>query len=250
MNIKTPDAGTIPELKKLWQQAFGDTPAFIDGFFATGFSPDRCRCVTREDRLIAALYWFDCTLNGEKWAYLYAVATEESCRGQGICAALLRDTHRHLQENGYAGAVLTPANAHLWDYYGKFGYSTFGGVVTETVLPSEASSVAEITPGEYTLLRAAYLPENALDQRSVYGYYATWGGFYRCEYGCFAAAWDEETLYVQEFLGDEDCLPGVLAALGAKKGVLRRPGGSEPCGMYLKFRQNADTPGYLGFPLM
>ena len=59
MTINAPIPRQIPQLKALWQQAFGDTAAFIDNFFATGFAPVRCRCLTLDGDVAAALYWFD-----------------------------------------------------------------------------------------------------------------------------------------------------------------------------------------------
>ena len=46
MRIDYPQEHQLDELKKLWQEAFGDEEAYIDCFFDTAFSPDRCRCVT------------------------------------------------------------------------------------------------------------------------------------------------------------------------------------------------------------
>ena len=73
------------EKTALWQQAFGDSRVFIDGFFRTGYSPDRCRFLERDGRLAAILYWFDCQWAGKKVAYIYSVATDKDFRGQGLC---------------------------------------------------------------------------------------------------------------------------------------------------------------------
>ena len=65
MIINAPDSAQIPALRRLWQQAFGDSEQFLDIFFETAYSPDRCRCVIVDDQLAAALYWFDCGYQGE-----------------------------------------------------------------------------------------------------------------------------------------------------------------------------------------
>ena len=75
MTIDLPKPGQIPQLRQLWQEAFGDSDAFLDSFFSLSFAPERCRCVTEENHVTAALYWFDCSCHGGKMAYLYAVAT-------------------------------------------------------------------------------------------------------------------------------------------------------------------------------
>ena len=97
MIINQPQSSHIPALRQLWKQAFGDPDAFLDGFFETGFSPDRCRCIMLDQQILAALYWFDCTWNGKKIAYLYAVATDLQYRGNGLCRALMENTHLHLK---------------------------------------------------------------------------------------------------------------------------------------------------------
>ena len=55
MNIDVPRKGQIPALRALWREAFGDSDAFLDTFFATGFSPDRCRCIVEGGEAQAAL---------------------------------------------------------------------------------------------------------------------------------------------------------------------------------------------------
>ena len=49
MTIDKPNADQIAGLRQLWKEAFGDEEAFLDDFFGTGFSPDRCRCITIEN---------------------------------------------------------------------------------------------------------------------------------------------------------------------------------------------------------
>jgi hypothetical protein len=75
MNINAPTLDLIPALRGLWKEAFGDSDDFLDMFWRTAFSYDRCRCVTVDGEVAAALYWFDCECRGERVAYIYAVAT-------------------------------------------------------------------------------------------------------------------------------------------------------------------------------
>ena len=245
MNINAPTPAQIPQLKALWQQAFGDTDEFIDGFFRTGFSPERCRCITLEGQIVAALYWFD---TEENFAYLYAVATEESHRGKGLCRNLMESTHKHLTEMGYAGAVLVPAEPGLWGYYGKLGYTPFGSSCTFSADSGNATVLEEISLPQYAKLRQTYLPANALTESAAMAYYSTWGKFYRNQDCLFAAAVHNDTLYIQEYFGNPDAAPGIVAALGCTQGNFRTPGGDDPCGMYLLLKA-ATPPAYLGFPL-
>jgi predicted acetyltransferase len=108
MRIDAPTTAQIPALRALWKEAFADEDVFLDIFFSASFSPERCRCLTVQDQLAAALYWMDCSAGEAKLAYIYAVATAKAYRGRGLCRALLEDTHAVLKRMGYAGAILVP----------------------------------------------------------------------------------------------------------------------------------------------
>ena len=70
MTIDSPKIDQLPQLRALWKEAFGDTDAYLDSFFTLGFSPERCRCVTEDGQVSAALYWFDCPYtSGGGWEY-------------------------------------------------------------------------------------------------------------------------------------------------------------------------------------
>lgn len=122
--FQQPFYSQILELRQLWKDTFGDSDTFLNIFFETAFSLERCTCVTSYTYLVASLYWFDCEFFGQKIAYIYAVATAKEFRGQGICHALMKYTHEHLKMHGYAGAILSPAEESLFSFYEKMGYRT------------------------------------------------------------------------------------------------------------------------------
>ncbi len=241
----------IPALKQLWKQAFGDPEAFIDGFFHTGFRPDRCQCIYREDQLAAALYWFDCLWQGKKLAYVYAVATGEAFRGQGICRKLMADTHAHLKKHGYAGAVLVPGSTALFSMYEKMGYRGFCPMEKKTVLAAgETVQLRPVNPDAYGQLRQAYLPEDAVvHQGEILRFAAGFADFYTDGECLFCGTGEEGSFYFQEFLGDREKIPGILKALGVKKGTVRLPGGQTPFAMYYKLTDEPGMPAYFGIPL-
>lgn len=238
-------------LKALWQQAFGDTQAFIDGFFRVGFSEARCRYIERDGKLAAALYWFDCRWEGKKLAYIYGVATDQDFRGQGLCRGLMEDTHARLQEQGYAGAVLVPAGEGLFEMYAKMGYRGFCPMEKKTVLPGGPAAKAErLSPEMYEQLRAERLPQGGVLQgQDALAFYDTYGGFYCSGDSLFCAARENDTLYIQEFLGDPRELPGIVAALGCSAAQVRLPGGEKYFAMYRSFTQENILPSYFGIPL-
>lgn len=179
MIIKPPEKENIPDLTKLWMQAFGDSKEFIDIFFRTGFSFDRCLLAQEPDQVLAALYWFDCLWNGKKVAYLYAIATDENHRGKGICRALMQHTRLHLQSKGYAGAILVPADESLEKMYGKMGYQS----ITPPAVygdPQQKASWEAVTPEEYLSLRQQYLPDGGVQHTlPALQYLSHFARFYR-----------------------------------------------------------------------
>ena len=122
MTISEPNPSLIPQLRDLWKAAFGDSDEFLDMFYATAYASERCRCVLDGNTVAAVLYWFDCTCQGQKLAYIYAVATDPGYRNQGLCRRLMEDTASHLKNEGYAGALLLPQDPELRQMYGKMGY--------------------------------------------------------------------------------------------------------------------------------
>ena len=241
MNIDT------APMKALWKQAFGDPDTFIDGFFSTGFSPEQCCCLHDGDRLTAALYWFRCVCRQKKVAYIYAVATEERYRGQGMCRKLMEKTHALLKSQGYAGAILVPAKPELISLYEKLGYSVCCSIDKRTIAAADPVALTPISPDEYRVTRLKMLGDHAAQQVDGWDFLLTYNGFYKAEGCIFCAAQEKDTVYFQEFLGDTAKLPGIIAALGGKTGVVRLPG-TQPFAMYHGFTDDP-PPTYFNLPM-
>lgn len=240
----------LPALKDLWQQAFGDTPAFIDGFFRTGFSPDRCRCLYVGDRLAAALYWFDCLWKDKHIAYVYAVATDTAFRGQGLCRRLMEDTHSYLRHSGYAGAILVPGTPDLFALYKKLGYIPCCPM--ETVTVSAGATPAPVKPvsvGDYTASREQRLPTDAVWQDSTaLTYGETFLSFYESGRSVFCGVVEENAFIFQEFIGDMEDIPEIIPYFNCRSGIVSIPGG-HPRAMYLALDEDTALPTYFGIPL-
>ena len=241
--------GTEP-LRQLWKQAFGDTDAFLDSFFTLGFSPDRCRQITTDGKVVAALYWFDCSFNSKKIAYLYAVATDKAYQGKGLCRLLIEDTHRHLKALGYAGALLVPGNAGLFDLYKKLGYSTCCSVNEFTCKADGAASLKFIEMDEYFHRRKSYLLAGSVEpESSMLTFLNEQYFYYMGEDFILSATAEGDTLVVAEFLGDPTAAPGIVGALGKKEGRFRTPGNDKPFAMYFPLTPDLDKPTYFALAL-
>ncbi len=240
----------LNQLKTLWRAAFGDTDAFIDRFFATGFSEDRCNYRLENGQVCSALYWFDCQWEGQTLAYIYALATDPAHRGKGFGATLLQQTHKLLHRRGYGGCVLCPADG-LIPYYQRLGYEVCSYVNQfDAAAYGEPAALRPISAAEYAALRKGYLPAGAVLQEGVLlDFLGTWTQFYQGKDFLLCAAREKSTLYVQEFLGDPAAVPGILQALGIPKSQFRTPGTQIPSAMFLSLQEATKLPTYLGLPL-
>ncbi len=251
MTIDHPAQAQIPQLRRLWKEAFQDTDDFLDIFFHRAYHQARSRCITRDGVVVAALYWFDCTWNEKKLAYFYAVATDKSCRGQGLCRQLMEDTHRHLKASGYDGCILVPQDDDLYTMYGKFGYRVcsysreFSCAASDTPIP-----LTPVTPAQYAAARQALLPENAVIQDGVtLEFLSTYARLYAGKDLVLAAYPNQGKLTVCELLGDPQAAPHILAALGFREGTFRVPDTQAPFAMYLSLQEDVAAPGYFGLAL-
>jgi len=251
MTIDRPLPQQIPDLRRLWKEAFGDTDEFLDIFFHRAFSYDRCRCVSIDGEVVSALYWFDCTWQNKKLAYIYAVATAKSHKGKGLCRALMESSHRQLQKDGYDGAILCPQNEGLFAMYGKFGYRTCSYVQNfSCVAGGEPIELKEATPAEYAAVRRQLLPKNSVLQEGVtLEFFSTYARLYTGRDLALAAYPDEGELVVCELLGDPESAPQILTALGFKQGSFRVPGNQTPFAMYLSLTGDSAMPTYFGHNL-
>lgn len=239
------DPVPVSGLRRLWQQAFGDTDAFLDLFFAYGFSPERCLWSEEEGRVTAALYWLDCECKGRKLAYIYAVATDEAFRGRGLCRDLMGIAHETLARRGYAGSILVPGEPELAGLYKKLGYRFCGGIREVTCGPGEPVALKKLSRQEYAQLRRRLLPQDSvIQERENLAFLEALGDFYGAEGLCLWAVRDGEGLITGELLGDMSLAPGVVRTLGGSRGQFRAPG-SAPFAMFRPLEE-IPAPAYLG----
>ncbi len=234
MTIDRPTPDLLPSMRALWLEAFGDEGGFFDTFLKTAYAPDRARVLDENGEAIAALYWMDESLDGHKLAYLYAVATKKSHRGQGLCRRLLEDTHAHLARLGYAGAILVPSEPSLFDFYARLGYTPCAPMQS---LACEAAGdplpLRLLNAEEYGTLRARLLPHGGVQQgEAAMRLLAATAALYAGEDLLVAVTENGECTVATELLGDISLAPRVLRTLGTKEGKFRVAGGNAPFAMY------------------
>ncbi len=249
MNINNPTKEQIFELRHLWTETFGDSETFLNQFFSTAFHPDRCRCVTIENEIIAALYWFDCSYQELPIAYIYAVATAKTYRRQGICHKLMADTHLHLNTLGYKGVLLVPANEPLFTFYKNLGYETCCYLQKFSCMAANNPiSIRRIAKTEYASLRKKFLPQNAvIQEKENLDFLETQAELFAGENFLLTAYKKDDILYGIELLGNPKAAPEITAALGCGKGHFRIPGKEIPFAMYYPLEDShLKPPTYFG----
>lgn len=252
MIIDKPAAGQISGLWDLWREAFGDSGEFLEAFFDTAYSPERCLCAAEDARVAAAVYWFDCTVRGKKVAYVYALATALEYRGRGIAHRLMDTLHRTLEQRNYEGVVLVPGTPGLQNFYGSMGYYHCCSV-TEFVCTGAAEEVQlrRVTPEEYAQQRRDILallePDAVIQENENLAFLATQAELYSGQNFLLAACNDADTLVGIELLGDPQTAPGIVRALGYTKGTFRTRGPGKPFAMYRPLSGSTlPAPTYFG----
>ena len=249
MKISNPDIKHIPQLRALWQEAFGDSEEFLDLFFTSAFCTERSVCITEINEVIAALYWFDCTLEGHKIAYIYAVATSIKHRSKGHCRKLMEHTHTKLSQNGYKAAVLVPGSKGLFDMYEKLSYKICSYVNESEFAPSSnKTEITQISKDEFAALRKTYLPKNAvIQEKENLDFLASYAEFYKGKDFVFVCSKDKEKLIVSEILGNTNDAACIVNTLGCKQGFFRTAGKLRPFAMWYDLSEGSiSAPGYFG----
>ena len=247
MKTGFPSPDQTGQLRSLWKEAFGDTDAFLDCFFRVAYAPERCRCISEDGTVKAALYWLDTDCDGQKCAYIYAVATAADSRGKGFCRTLMEDTAAVLRAGGYQGAILVPQDERLRGMYSRMGYlpaTTIGEFSCTGSLPV---SITEVTPTTYAALRRRFLPDRSVEiQGTTLAFLGELARFYAGKN--FAAAVSRETdkLHILEYLGNFQAASGLVAALGFRQATVRTTG-TTPFAMYRPLTPECQKPDYFPF---
>ena len=219
-------------LEAIWREAFPqDTEEEIGDFFALGFAPERGLALYLDGLPVSVLYWFDGVWGGGRFAYLYAVATAGAARGRGYSSRLIGAACESLKGEGYAGALLVPAEPGLFRFYGKLGFSPCCPG-SRTALPG-GGALAPLTPREYEALRKSFLdPGDGVLVGAALEYFGAEGEFYEGIDGVLALAGPPGAPILAERFGQ------ILPPEGAEGYV---PGGA-PTAMFRPLRPGVKAP--------
>ena len=245
-NIHPPAPQDYPALQQLWQEAFGDSPAEIQVFFRTAFSPKRCLCIKPGGEIGAAAYWLDCSYKDGKLAYIYAVATATQYRHKGLCHKLFDQIHRQLLQQGYAGSILVPSEPELAPLYRSMGYEFATGIGNLVCAAKGSIPLSKLDAAAYAALRRSYLsPWDVIQEAENLCYLASFASFYAGSDFLMAGYAEDDTWIGLELLGNASHAPQIVGAMGCMRGTFQTPG-KNPFAMFRPLKDSA-PPGYLGF---
>jgi predicted acetyltransferase len=118
----------ITELKKVWKTCFEDLDEYIELVFESFYKEEYLLFKEIDEKIAASLYLFPFTLRylgkEEKVAYLCGACTLPEFRNRGEMGKLINSALKKLYDDGIPFCALIPSSEKLFDYYGRFGFST------------------------------------------------------------------------------------------------------------------------------
>lgn len=123
MDIRKANPHDYIELRKLWQDSFGDSPEYIDNLYesldATGY------VLYNEKEVVSCLTVFDVgTFEGKPISEIYAVCTKNSARENGYASKLVAFVRDEIKEDGKV-AMICPADEKLIAFYEKLNFISY-----------------------------------------------------------------------------------------------------------------------------
>jgi predicted acetyltransferase len=148
MDVRLLEQADIPQAKALWKQAFGDSDAFIDWYFANKALPGNSLCIF-DGKLASIIHMIpvNVRIQGRLFesAYIAGAATAADRRGEGLMRTLLYESLRLMRERGITVTHLYPFRH---SFYESFGWATYSYVYNRTAKEAPAQPGAEITEPE------------------------------------------------------------------------------------------------------
>ncbi|MBQ2686135.1 MAG: GNAT family N-acetyltransferase [Clostridia bacterium] len=209
----------IDALKRLWLLCFDDGKQFVDLFFERLFDKCICVCAVKGENIAAAQYLIECEFDGKKAYYGYAVGTDPAYRGEGICADMQKAVIGELEKKNVL-YFLSPASEGLKGYYKRIGFADgFFENRISARLCREKKPLLKINADEYVTRRNEYLFARygskfvkwSADVLSVFYDFYMSGGV------CFAVSDVNESLHIDELLGDKDDAERALSCFVSAK---------------------------------
>ncbi|MBR7092424.1 MAG: GNAT family N-acetyltransferase [Clostridia bacterium] len=150
-------SGDAGEVRRLFSLCFDEPAAYTAFYLEHGFRPARTALLRRGGHVCAMLTMIPAGIGGLRGSYLYGVATDPACRGQGLMRRLIGWAAQTAADQDEAFLLLAPANRELARTYGRMGFTPFSRLYEEKVPAQPGLPYTVADEDAFVRLRAAYL---------------------------------------------------------------------------------------------
>jgi predicted acetyltransferase len=144
MDVRLLEKTEIPQAKSLWKEAFGDSDAFIESYFANKILPGNSLGMFDGD-LISVVHMipYKICVQGMllESAFIAGAATAKRKQGEGLMRTLLLESLRLMKKRGI---VITHLYPFKHSFYEKFGWATYSYVHNKTASKATDRTDAEV----------------------------------------------------------------------------------------------------------
>lgn len=137
------------DIYSLWSEAFGDSKEIIDFFFNNLLDFDNALVCRENGEIVSMLFLIPAEIAIEEKIYpayyIYAAATKQIYRKQGIMSALLDFSAEYAKNNNIDFLFLHPANDELYNFYEKNGFQTSFYETVSEISHEEVFSLPDIS---------------------------------------------------------------------------------------------------------
>lgn len=240
----------IPQLKRLWNTAFGNGDSeFSDFYFERFFKSDTCLVNVSEEDIRSAIYLFRGNLRSAEGSrsalFIYAAATFPQYGGRGYMRELINGLYEYGGNNGYE-VCCTVSALDCMELYEKCGMKICTYLNTAEVFPSSEMPLRYgiCTENNFLEMRreltgrmSCFLDWDDASLKFMYEYINFCGAMLEMVFdgkSYYAAVTDEgDCLIIRETNAPEKYFGSIAAAaadrLGAKKTYVYT---AEPCTVY------------------
>ena len=270
------NSALLDSVYALWRETFADSDAWLDFFFAH-HPIEQTLVAVQGEQVVSMLTMLPCaykSVAGTRPAcYLYAIATAESHRGQGLAARLIETAAAEQAALGTELLIVAPAHFSLFFYYADKGFTDYFFVSEQLYhvqeLPEFAGETAPLSADVLFRLRERILSDFVSWDKEAVSFAikaaqrAGGGALHIKIIGGEAAALytvDGDTAFINELIlngcMEEEAVSAVHRAVGAARYIVRTNGYNEEDPMpFAQVRVLAGAPAlafnppYLGLTL-
>ncbi len=145
----------------LWNKVFGDNEAVIREYLERFY--DRVLFYKDGDELLGMLSLLPISVKNRMGYYVYAVATDEKHRGEGIATKLIEYAKDLCSKDEFL--ILVPASNSLIEFYERFGFYGISCVAKKQDFKNDKITkslpVTEISPTEFLILRKGFFQDKS-----------------------------------------------------------------------------------------